>query len=170
MLYGGRKIGSFDMWSIVSERVKDLFEAEQFTGARFYPAELVYSQRNKQFKFEESYYVMAVVGRAEIDFAAMGVKCSICPKCGHYVFEGKFPLGVREKKGIYPTIMKEDTWDGSDLFGHNNCTERFVVKILSNKLSGFVFLPFEQKYDAFDNMRHFRTLNGFKRIKKNSTR
>lgn len=164
MLYGGRMLQSFSQWSIVSDNVKRLFEDEKFTGVRFYPAELVCRIRGEYHKIDEQYYVMSVIGKAEIDFKAMGVNCSLCEICEHYVFEGKLcPLFT--PKGIYPTILKKDTWDGSDVFTDNCCTERFVQKVFEAKLSGFEFLCFEQKYDSFEKKIYFRTLNGLNKVK-----
>lgn len=163
MLYGGG-LQSFTHWSVVSENVRKLFEDEKLTGAQFYPAELVYQIRGKYHKFNEQYYVMSVIGKAEIDFEAMGVNCSICETCEHYIFEGKL-CPARTRKGIYPTIMKKDTWDGSDVFMADYCTERFVEKVLEAKLTGFEFYCFEQEYDAFENKKYFRTLSGLKKIR-----
>lgn len=164
MLYGGSMLQSFDAWSIVSENFKRLFEHEEFIGASFYPIELVFKKRGEYHKLENQYYVMSIIGRAEIDFEAMGLKCSICDSCLHYIFDGDYcPLFT--KKGVYPTIIKNGSWDGSDVFNHNDCTERFVQKILEADLSGFEFLCFEQKYDSFEKKKYFRTLNGLNRIK-----
>lgn len=161
MLYGGRMLQAFDSWSIVSENVKNLFEKEKLVGASFYPAELVFQKRGKYYQIESQYYVMSVTGRAKIDFEAMNVDCSICDTCGHFILEGKrFPL-----KGIYPTIIREDTWDGADVFSDDDCTEKFVRKVLEANLTGFEFIPFEQKYVRFDQKVFFKTLNEFNKLK-----
>lgn len=164
ILYGGRMLQSFDNWSIVSDNVKKLYEREKLTGACFYPIELVFKARGKYNKIEKRYYIMSVTGRAEIDFEAMSINCSLCNLCGHFVFDGNLcPLFAR--KGVYPTIIKKDSWDGTDVFNHNDCTEKFVKKILEANLSGFEFICFEQKYDLFDNKKHFKTLNEFNKLK-----
>lgn len=154
MLYGGSMLQSFNTWEIVSENVKSLFDDEKLTGACFYPAELVYKKCGEYHKLEKQYFIMEVVGKAEIDFEAMGVKCSLCELCSHFVFEGPLcPLFT--KKGIYPTIIKKDSWDGSDVFNNNDCTERFVKTILKAGLSGYEFIDYKQKYDAFDKKSLF---------------
>lgn len=165
MLYGGRMLQSFRSWEIVSENVKKLFDDEKLTGACFYPAEIVYKQRGEYQKPEKQYFIMEVVGKAEIDFEAMGVKCSLCELCGHFVFEG--PLcPLFSKKGIYPTIIKKDSWDGSDVFNNNDCTERFFKAILNAGLLGYEFIDYKQKYDAFDKKIYFKTKNDFNKLSK----
>lgn len=163
MLYGGRMLQSFKSWEIVSENVKKIFDDEKLTGARFYPAEIVYKQRGEYKKLEKQYFIMEIVGKAEIDFKAMGVKCSLCESCGHFVFEGPLcPLFA--KKGICPTIIKKDSWDDSDAFNNNDCTERFVKSILKAGLLGFEFIDYKQKYDAYDKKIYFKTLKDFNKI------
>lgn len=163
MLYGGRMLQSFKSWEIVSENVKQLFDDEKLTGASFYPAEIVYKQRGEYKKLDKQYFIMEILGKAEIDFKAMGVKCSLCELCGHFVFEGPLcPLFV--KKGLYPTIIKKASWDGSDVFNNNDCTERFVKSILKSGLLGFEFIDYKQKYYAFDKKIYFKTIKEFNKI------
>ena len=63
-----------------------------------------------------------------------------------------------------PTIIKKDSWDGSDVFNNNDCTERFVKSILKAGLLGFEFIDYKQKYDAFDKKIYFKTLKDFNKI------
>ena len=163
MLYGGRMLQTFSKWSIVSKNVKRLIENEKLTGVCFYPAELVSKIRGKCYKIDEKYYIMSVIGKAEIDFEAMGINCSLCEICEHYVFEGKI-CSLFTRNGIYPTLLKNNKWDGTDIFTGNCCTERFVQKILESNLSGFKFLRLEQKYDAFEK----KVFSNIERIKRDS--
>lgn len=158
MLYGGRFVNSFGSWCVVSKRFKDLFEKEEFKGAKFYPAKLFFIRRKDRFDIDEQYFVMLITGRANYDFKKMKVEISMCRRCGRYLFDApEFPLAFRF--GTYPTLLDEKTWDGSDVFNDNVCTERFARSVLENGLSGFDFLPFEHKYDQVEKRQYIENLS-----------
>lgn len=158
MLYGGRIVNSFGSWFVVSKKFKDLFEAERFKGARFYSGKLTFKRRNNIYNIDEPYFVMYITGRADYDFKKMNVEVSKCRRCGIYHFDSPyFPLTPRN--GIYPTLLDEKTWDGSDVFNNGDCTERFVRSVLGHGLTGFEFLPFDHKFDKFENKLYIKRLS-----------
>ena len=153
MLYGGRIIHSFDWWYIVSEAFKEFCETNSIKGVTFSEVSLVCSKRNIISELPPKYYLMLIYGRTQLDYKKMGVECYICQKCCHYVYSTEF-FPLYDPQGIYPTVLDESTWDGSDVFDHGGCTESFVKKICGTKLNGFDFLPYKQKFDVSSN-KHY---------------
>lgn len=155
MLYGGRIIHSFNFWYIVSATFKAFCDKNSVKGVIFSDVDLVARNRRKLNSIRERYYLMQITGRAQLDYAGMGVDCSICQKCCHYVYSSEyFPL--YDPKGIFPALLDESTWDGTDVFNHGDCTEDFMEKVRASGLRGIDFLPYESKFDIASNKRYIR--------------
>lgn len=155
MLYGGRIIHSFNFWYIVSATFKAFCDKNSVKGVIFSDVDLVARNRRKLNSIRERYYLMQITGRAQLDYAGMGVDCSICQKCCHYVYSSEyFPL--YDPKGIFPTLLDESTWDGTDVFDHGDCTEDFMEKVRVSGLKGIDFMPYESKFDIASNKRYIR--------------
>ena len=155
ILYGGRIIHSFNVWYVVSAAFRDFCEKNFVKGVLFSDVVLVSRRRNKLDSIPERYYLMQITGRAQLDYAKMGVECSVCQKCCHYVYSSEF-FPLYDPKGIFPTLLDESTWDGTDVFNHGDCTEVFMEKVCSSGLKGIDFLPYESKFDTASNKRYIR--------------
>ena len=154
MLYSGKILHSFNCWYIVSANFEKLCRDNLISGVTFTAIDLYYRKRGKLYKIEVPYFLMQIIGRAQLDYNKMKVSCSICPKCGHYIYDDYFPL--YNPKGIYPTVLDTLTWDKSDIFNHGDCTENFMRKVYRSELCGIDFLPFEEKFDTIDNQHYIR--------------
>lgn len=155
LLYGGRIIHSFNVWYIVSAEFKIFCDNNSVKGVMFSDVNLVTRNNGKLNSIPERFFLMQITGRAQLDYTKMGVECSICQKCCHYVYSSDyFPL--YDPKGIFPALLDETTWDGTDVFNHGDCTEAFMEKVRSSGLKGIDFLPYESKYDIVSNKRYIR--------------
>lgn len=155
ILYGGRIIHSFNVWYIVSAAFKTFCDNNSVKGVIFSDVDLITRNRGKLSSIPERYFLMQITGRAQLDHTRMGVECSICQKCSHYVYSSEyFPL--YDPKGIYPALLDESTWDGTDIFNHGDCTEAFMETVRDSGLKGIDFLPYESKFDAANNKHYIR--------------
>ena len=158
MAYGGKLLHSSDWWCIVSDKFKSWYEKMQFSGCRFHPVRLVYRIKNTIHDIDANYYLMLITGRAQLDFKRMQIACDMCMECGHYLFDGPLcPLYT--DKGIFPALLNDDSWDGSDVFNDAVCTEAVASKILESGLTGFEFIRFEQKFDSYEKIRFISKLS-----------
>ena len=93
---------------IVSDRVLRGFYDHGVTG--FTPFPIVIGPRSKKLQdvIPPVYWHLRVDGRCELDLEAMGLKIPVfCDRCYYSEIE---------KKADYGFVVKEGSWDGSDLF------------------------------------------------------
>lgn len=129
---------------IVSDRVLKAWEKVEITGYTSFPIELIDQQMEEIQNVQ--YHNIIIDGRAELDFDKMGIKIiKICCKCGAVEYnKHAWEFGV--------AIMKEGTYDNSDLFVFKYfeaspvCTEKVLETVYINKLSNFVFNSYEAKF------------------------
>ncbi|MDE6698175.1 MAG: hypothetical protein K2J91_01680 [Lachnospiraceae bacterium] len=115
---------------IISQRALEVFNKESITGFQAYPITILH----KGQKIERQYYILRVYGKAEYNYKKMGKKPAFyCENCGYTEYSGKRPLNYEF------TYLKENSWDGSDLFSLSAkyCTEKVINIIKKNKLTGF---------------------------------
>ena len=124
ILYGGAP-----NFLIISQRALDVFIQESVTGFQAYPVSIL----DKGEEIEKQYYILRIYGKAAYNYKKMGRKPSFyCVDCGYTDYIGKRPLNYEF------TYLKENSWDGSDLFLSTCCTEKVIDIIKENKLTGFV--------------------------------
>ena len=137
---------------IVSQNVINDWEGAGITGYEKYDVNIV-EAKGKRIKDAESprYYHINVIGRAEYDMEAMGFKCQItCEYCGR--IEVTNPND--ELHPLDPTIIKEGSWDGSDIFAMDitprktYCMEKVLFLAGINERTNFYFAPLELTGDV----------------------
>ena len=130
--------------TLISERTLDVWRAAGITGYESFPVKLV----NKQDEeiCDVQYHNIIITGRAELDYKKMGVKIKkICSKCGAVEYN-------KETWEFGEAFMKENTYDGSDLFVTKYferapiCTFKVLEIVYKNKLTNFAFGNFEEKF------------------------
>lgn len=154
MLYGGQHWHAYHLWKVVSEKFKDFFENNGYKGAYFTPVDLVYKYRNSYKPIEERYYILNITGKGKLDYEKAGYKKRNCEECHMCLYEEKFPISSKDKKGIYEDLVKLDTWDGSDVFGKGWCTAGFAKEVLEAGLTGIQFCNLKFRFAEFD-MKHY---------------
>lgn len=110
---------------IISQKALMTFEREQVSG--YIPFPITICEQSK--KLEVQYYVLKVEGKAEFNYKKMGCKprfyCKICN------------YAEVDRTNFERTYIKDGSWDGSDLFLENMCTDRVLDIIKKYKLTGF---------------------------------
>jgi len=130
--------------TIVSDKVLKAWENEGVTGYESFPVKLVNSE---QIEIDDQqYHNITIMGRAELDFSKMGVTITnICDVCG----------GVEYNKETWefgPAIIKENSYDNSDLFVCKHfisaplCSLKVLKIVYESKLSNFYFENFETSF------------------------
>lgn len=121
IMYGGYPGPLF-----ISQKALEAFEKEAVTGYNAFPISIY--EKREQVNYQ--YYVLEVYGNAVYNYKKMGCKPDFyCEKCGC----------VKLKKTSFEnTYIKEGSWDGSDLFLENKCTDRVVGVIKKYKSTGFM--------------------------------
>ena len=112
----------------ISRKSFDEFSQEGITGFEAYP--IVIFQRGE--KVEQQYFILKICGKAAYNYKKMGKKpLTYCEKCGYTGYSGKPPFNYEF------TYLKENSWDGSDIFLNKYCTEKVIDVIKKYKLTGF---------------------------------
>lgn len=115
---------------IISQRALEVFNKESITGFQAYPITILHKGK----KIERQYYILRIYGKAAYNYKKMGRKPAFyCENCGYTEYSGKRQWNYEF------TYLKENSWDGSDLFSllHDYCTEKVINIIKKNKLTGF---------------------------------
>ena len=132
---------------IVSQNVIDDWEKAGITGYEKYEANIVEAngKRIRDLK-PPQYYHINITGRAQYDMDAMGFRCEVvCNYCGHT----RFVDSNNEMNIPSPTIIKEGSWDGSDMFaaditpGRSFCTEKILFLTGMNERTNCRFVPLD---------------------------
>ena len=129
--------------TIVSDRVVYIWGVNGITGYESSPVKLV-DKRGKEI-VGIRYYNIHVTGKAELDFEGMGLEFqNICTKCGFADYAEK----EGNNWGPGHDVIKENTYDGSDLFTFKHCewvsmcTPKVRKIAHKYKLSNFKFSGF----------------------------
>lgn len=135
IMYGGAP-----NFLIISQRALDVFIQESVTGFQAYPVSIL----DKGEEIEKQYYILRIYGKAAYNYKKMGRKPSFyCVDCGYTDYLGKRPLNYEF------TYLKENSWDGSDLFLGTCCTEKVIDIIRKNKLTGFDAIDIIHSLNSF---------------------
>jgi len=134
---------------IVSQYVIDDWEKFGITGYEKYKANIVEAKGKRIRDLEPpQYYHIYITGRAQYDMDAMGFRCEVvCNYCGHT----RFVDSNNQMNIPSPTIIKEGSWDGSDIFamditpGRSFCTEKILFLAGINERTNFRFIPLDEK-------------------------
>ncbi len=132
---------------IVSQNVIDDWENAGITGYEKYEANIVEAKGKRIRDLEPpQYYHINITGRAQYDMDAMGFRCEVvCNYCGHT----RFIDSNNEMDIPSPTIIKEGSWDGSDMFaaditpGRSFCTEKILFLTGMNERTNCRFVPLD---------------------------
>ena len=104
---------------VVSQSVISDWEAANVTGYKQHPFLIVRAKSSdSDLAMLPRYYHIEVTGRCQIDLEAMGIEVTFyCPTCGYRKEERIVQNEVEDDPfDIYPFVIREETWDGSDLF------------------------------------------------------
>lgn len=143
MTLSSLKVGDF-MWCgdcLISDRVKEIFVQERFTGIEFEQVTITKVKRMPKKAVElPRLWELIVTGSGGEAHAASGIRVfEKCPECG-------FERYSSFRNGL---IVDENNWDGSDFFnlkGYPNIkliTERVKEVIVTNKLTNCGIIPAE---------------------------
>jgi hypothetical protein len=137
----------------------DNWEANNITGYKKYPAPVIQATGSKiKQRTPPPYYHIQVTGRCELDLEAIGIRIvTLCPKCGYGREEFLVDDPHRDQEnpfGFFPFVIKEETWDGSDLFvselfdRHIFCSQKVFDLAGLNRRTNFRFtLPEDSGID-----------------------
>jgi DNA-directed RNA polymerase subunit RPC12/RpoP len=138
---------------IVSQAVTEDWEEHEVTGWRKFPM-TVKSARGEAISLlrPPQYYHIQVLGRCELDLAAMQVELVYrCPKCEYRRFRQLHPDRLIAQ---HPFVIVEGSWDETDLFqsdlypGVYFCTARVLELARSRGHTGFGFYRPESRHEA----------------------
>lgn len=122
---------------IVSEKVVSDWESNGVTGFEKLKVNIAKANSEKLKNIEPpQYYHILVKGKCELNLKEMGVTLVKTCKCGKKNFE---PVTG------FPFVIKEETWDGSDLFISDLfprvyfCSEKLIYLAGKNKRTNFLF-------------------------------
>lgn len=142
---------------LVSPRVIECWEQNEVTGYTSYPARL-FRKVNKELVEEDvCYRNVEITGRAELDFAAMGVQVSFCSACGVVKFS-------KHTWEFGEAVYKTGSWDGSDLFVFKYfeaspvCGMKNLEIIYKNKLTKFRIKRMEDKFNFMSDEVDIKSL------------
>lgn len=111
---------------IVSQKALMAFENEKVSG--YTPFPITICEKGKEL--EVQYYVLRVEGKAEFNYMKMGCKPRFYCKVCNYA--------EVDRTNFERTYLKDGSWDGSDLFLGNMCTDRVLDIIKKYELTGFM--------------------------------
>ncbi len=132
---------------IISKKALELFKTNRLTGFEEYPITIIDDKEN----IFDQYYILKITGNALLDYGKMGEQPKFyCKKCGYVEYSGQRPMNYKQ------TYLIEESWDGSDFFLDDLCTQRVVDIILKNKLKGFIITELINAYNPF-NMNYINT-------------
>lgn len=121
---------------IISQKALMAFESEGVTGYSPFPVTLC----QKGETLEVQYYVLKVEGKAEFNYKKMGCKPKFyCKECNY---------AELDRTNFDRTYIKDGSWDGSDLFLTDMCTERVLDIIKKYKLTGFMAIDILYAFDS----------------------
>ena len=133
--------------TIVSERVLSAWEGARLSGFESYPVNLFF-EGGKEISHPQYYYIV-ITGRAELDFQKMGVEITgTCDVCGVVDYD-------RPTWEFGEAIMKDESYDGSDLFVFKyfessvTCSIKVLETVYRKRLTNFRFSEFESRFECF---------------------
>ena len=146
--------GEYPSLLIVSKNVIDDWENAGITGYEKYEANIVEAKGKRIRDLEPpQYYHINITGRTEYDMDAMGFKYEIqCEYCGRRKIITRNFSNTNEVPN--PTIIRANSWDGSDIFAMDLtpmrpfCTEKLLYLAGRNERTNFRFVPLELTGDA----------------------
>lgn len=116
---------------VISEKALTVFKENNVAGFIPHKLKIVDSKKNPLSGL--NYYILEIIGYANIDYDKMGTRVTeYCKCCGYRKFENW--ENVHEQNWLI-----EDTWDGSDIFTVNLCTRKVLQVVYENQLTGFSF-------------------------------
>jgi len=148
---------------IVSEKVLNDWNSANVSGFEYYSVGInkINSEKLKD-KEPPKYFHIIVTGRCELDLDKMGIKIKKkCPSCGKVFFD-------KEPWEMNKLIIKESTWDKSDLFISELfpaiylCTEKVIITACQNKHTNLEFI---EPKDALTIMPPPKTIDYLKYCK-----
>lgn len=132
---------------IVSDKVLKKWKENNISGFHNYSVRLFRSNGEEIPTDQAFYHHIIITGRSELNLEMMGVQ--IISKCGECETV-KFNKGTWE---FGTPIMKQNSWDGSDLFSFNYfhssplCGMKSLELIQNNKLTNFSVTRMEDMFD-----------------------
>lgn len=135
IMYGGSP-----NFLIVSQNTLDIFIKESITGFKAYLVSIMCNGK----LIDLHYYILKIYGRAIYNYKKMGKKPLFhCEQCGYTKYPGRRPLKYEF------TYLKDNSWDGSDMFLGSCCDEKVIETIRNNKLTGFNMIDIKYSLDPY---------------------
>ena len=158
---------------IVSQRALEIWDAEGFGQFPSFPIRIVPPFPKTMTTEPPMYYRLdnkKMMGM-EVDWESSGY-CDIkrCEACGKISWDWDKQSALARKQ-IVPYVLKEDTWNGKDIFCANDmprlfCTEKVVDCAFKHKLTNFRFVPIEIGYGVGFGSVDYSTKNWRKKMEK----
>ena len=139
---------------VVSEHILGDWMQNDISGFKPFPLHVIKpANLESENALPPNYFHLKIMGRCQLDLEAMGIQITyVCPKCG-YRNEDLTTLPSSNEDfdpfNNFGFVIKEDTWDGSDLFvselfdGVKFCSERVFHLAGLYKHTNFRFLLLE---------------------------